>query len=95
MAYGEFSGVTIVPEYSGPRPDSDDWVPYGNSVEKLDRKIDQNLTHAFRCALLVGGVDFFGWRMMLSGAHTAGDIARTVTAVSEAIDLLREDGLIR
>jgi glutamate-1-semialdehyde 2,1-aminomutase len=95
VAYGEFSGVTIVPEYSGPRPDSDDWVPYGNSVEKLDRKIDQNLTHAFRCALLVGGVDFFGWRMMLSGAHTAGDIARTVTAVSEAIDLLREDGLIR
>jgi glutamate-1-semialdehyde 2,1-aminomutase len=95
VAYGEFSGVTIVPEYSGKRPDADDWIPYGNSVEKLDRKIDQNLSHAFRCALLVGGVDFFGWRAMLSGAHTAADIARTVTAVSEAIDLLREDGLIR
>ena len=83
------------PNTAGPRPDSDDFIPYGNSVEKLDRKIDARLTHAFRCALLVGGVDFFGWRAMLSGAHTAADIDRTVAAVSEAIDLLREDGLIR
>ncbi|HEY2250532.1 MAG TPA: aspartate aminotransferase family protein, partial [Planctomycetaceae bacterium] len=92
---GEFSGATIVPEYVGPRPDSDEWIPYGNSVEKLDRKIDAKLTHAFRCALLVGGVDFFGWRAMLSGTHTDADITRTITAVGEAIDLLREDGLVR
>ena len=32
---------------------------------------------------------------MLSGTHTAADITRTIAAVSEAIDLLREDGLIR
>lgn len=95
VAYGEFSGATIVPEYVGPRPDSDDWIAYGNSLEKLDRKIDPKLSHAFRCALLVGGVDFFGWRAMLSGAHIAADIDRTIVAVSEAIDLLREDGLIR
>ncbi len=95
IAYGEFSGVTVVPEYVGPRPDSDDFIPYGNAVEKLDRKIDAKLTHAFRCALLVGGVDFFGWRAMLSGAHTDADIDRTVAAVSEAVDLLRDDGLIR
>ena len=50
---------------------------------------------AVAAALLVGGVDFFGWRAMLSGAHTDADIARTVIAVSEAIDLLREDGLVR
>jgi len=95
IAYGEFSGVTIVPEYVGPRSDADDFIPYGNSVEKLDRKIDATLTHAFRCALLVGGVDFFGWRAMLSGAHSSSDIDRTVAAVSDAIDLLRDDGLIR
>jgi glutamate-1-semialdehyde 2,1-aminomutase len=94
VAFGEFSGVTIVPEYVGPRPDSDDWIPYDNAVEKLDRKIDANLTHALRCALLIGGVDFFGWRAMLSGAHTDADISSTVAAVSEAIDLLRADGLI-
>ncbi|MBS0262986.1 MAG: aminotransferase class III-fold pyridoxal phosphate-dependent enzyme [Planctomycetes bacterium] len=95
VCFGEFSGATIVPEYTGPRPDSDDWIPYGNSVEKLDRKIDPKLSHAFRCALLLGGVDFFGWRAMLSGAHTAADVDRTVVAISEAIDLLRADGLIR
>jgi glutamate-1-semialdehyde aminotransferase len=89
VAYGEFSGATIVPNYVGPRPDADDFIPYGNAIEKLDGKIDQKLTHALRCALLVGGVDFFGWRAMLSGAHTAADIDRTVVAVSEAIDLLR------
>jgi glutamate-1-semialdehyde 2,1-aminomutase len=95
VAYGEFSGAMIVAEYVGPRPDSDTWIPYGNSVEKLDRKIDPKLTHAFRCAALVGGVDFFGWRAMLSSTHTDADIARTIAAVSDAIDLLREDRLIR
>ncbi len=95
IAYGEFSGATIIPEYVGPRSDSDDFIPYGNAVEKLDRKIDPKLSHAFRCALLVGGVDFFGWRAMLSGAHCDADIDRTVIAVSEAIDLLRDEGLIR
>jgi glutamate-1-semialdehyde 2,1-aminomutase len=95
VAYGEFSGVTVLPEYDGPRPESDDFIPYGNSLEKLDRKLDQRLSHAFRCALLLNGVDFFGWRAMLSSAHTPEDIARTVEAVSGAIGLLRADGLIR
>lgn len=94
VAYGEFSGATIVPQYEGPRPEDDTFIPYGNSLEKLDCRIDPKLTHAFRAALLVGGVDFFGWRAMLSGAHTEADIDRTVTAVSEAVDLLRGEGLI-
>ncbi|MFN0053768.1 MAG: aspartate aminotransferase family protein [Planctomycetales bacterium] len=95
ICYGEFSGVTIVPDYTGPRPDSDEFIPYGNSVEKLDRKMDQKLTHAYRAALLLNGVDFFGWRAMLSGAHTESDIDRTVEAVGEALDLLRAEGLVR
>lgn len=95
VTYGDFSGVNIVPNYTGPRPDSSDFIPYGNSIEKLDCKIDQKLTHAFRCALLLGGVDFFGgWRAMLSGSHTAADIDRTIVAFSDAIDLLRAENLI-
>jgi glutamate-1-semialdehyde 2,1-aminomutase len=94
IAYGEFSGATIVPNYEGPRPRSDDFIPYNNALEKLDIKIDQKLTHAFRAALLLGGVDFFGWRAMLSGAHSPSDIGRTIVAVSEAIDLLRGESLI-
>ncbi|MSR56206.1 MAG: aminotransferase class III-fold pyridoxal phosphate-dependent enzyme [Planctomycetaceae bacterium] len=95
IAYGEFSGATIVPNYEGPRPDSDAFIPYNNSLVKLDSKIDSKLTHAFRVALLMGGVDFFGWRAMLSGAHAAADIDQTVVAVGDAIDLLQDEGLIR
>lgn len=94
VAYGEFSGVTILPEYEGPRPDSDDFIPYGNALEKLDRKIDRKLSHAFRAAMLVGGVDVSNWRAMLSGAHTETDIDRTVVACAEAIDLLRQARLV-
>ena len=94
ISYGDFSGVTILPEYDGPPSSSDDFIPYGNSLEKLDRKFDPTLSHAFRCALLLGGVDFFGWRAMMSSAHTEADIDQTVVAISDAIDLLRGDGLV-
>jgi glutamate-1-semialdehyde aminotransferase len=95
VAYGEFSGVSIVPEYDGPAATGDDFIPYQNSLEKLDRKFDPTLSHAFRCAMLLGGVDMFGgWRAMLSGAHSPEDIDRTVAACGEAIDLLRADGLL-
>jgi len=93
-AYGEFSMVTVVPEYDGPRPDSDDFIPYNNDVSRLDRKIDPKLTHAFRCALLLNGLDFFGWRAMLSGVHTSEDIDRTVEGMERAIGLLRAEGLV-
>lgn len=94
VAYGEFSMVTVLPEYDGPRPDSDQFIPYGNAVEKLDRKFDPRLSHGFRCALLLEGVDFFGWRAMLSGAHTQADIAETAAAFDRAIDRLRGAGLL-
>ncbi|MCY2965701.1 MAG: aminotransferase class III-fold pyridoxal phosphate-dependent enzyme, partial [Planctomycetota bacterium] len=94
IAFGEFSGVTIVPEYDGPRPTNDEFIPFGNSVAKLDRKIDTRLSHAFRCALLLNGIDFFGWRAMLSGVHTADDIDRTIDGMESVVHLLRQERLI-
>ncbi len=94
VAYGEFSMVAVLPEYDGPRPGSDDFVPCGNDVTKLDRKIDTNLSHAFRRNLLLCGADFFGWRAMLSSAHTADDIEQTVAAMSECIERMRSDGVM-
>ena len=94
IAYGDFSIVKILPEYDGPRPATDDFIPYGNDFQKLDRKFDQQLSHAFRCALLLGGVDWMGWGGMTSSAHTEADVGRTVEGFSQAIDLLRSDGLI-
>ena len=95
IAYGEFSMLAILPEYDGPRSTDDDFIPYDNRLDKLDSKRDPILSHAFRCALLLNGIDFFGWRAMLSCAHTDDDIEKTVIGFSKAIDLLRADGLVK
>ncbi|HUG89995.1 MAG TPA: aminotransferase class III-fold pyridoxal phosphate-dependent enzyme, partial [Planctomycetaceae bacterium] len=94
VAYGDFSTVKIHPEYDGPRPTSDDFVPYGGDYLKLDRKFDPALSHAFRCALLLGGVDWMGWHGSTSSAHTDEDLDRTAAAFADAIELLRTAGLL-
>lgn len=94
IAYGEFSMLAVLPNYDGPYSGDDDFIPYDNRIDKLDTKRDPVLSHAFRCALLVNGIDLFGWRAMLSAAHTSDDIERTVQGFSGAIDLLRSDGLV-
>lgn len=93
VAYGEFSMLTVLTDYSGPRPTSDDFIPLNNQWDLLDRPRDVALTHAFRCALLLNGVDFFGWRAMLSSAHTEADIAQTCCAMEQTIQQLRQSGL--
>jgi glutamate-1-semialdehyde 2,1-aminomutase len=94
VAYGDFSTVKIHPEYDGPRPLADDFIPYDGDYLKLDRKFDPALSHAFRCALLLGGVDWMGWHGSTSSAHTDDDVDRTATAFASAIDLLRRAGLV-
>ena len=94
VSYGEFSAVKILPEYDGPAPSSDDFIPYNNDFRKLDRKFDSSLSHALRCGLLLGGIDWMGWAGSTSSAHTEADVARTVDAFSQAIDLLRADAHI-
>ena len=94
IAYGDFSGVKIFPDYDGPHSDDDASIPYDNDFHQLDRKFDTRLSHACRCALLINGVDWMGWHGMISAAHTEDDLDRTLTAFSVAIDLLRADGLL-
>lgn len=94
IAYGDFSMFTILPEYDGPPSSGDEYIPCGGAIEKLDRKFDGELSHAFRCALLTQGVDLFGWRGMLSSEHTPKEIDLTISAFSRAIDLMREDRFI-
>ena len=94
IAYGDFSTIKIHPDYDGPRPDSDAFVPFDGDYRQLDRAFDLALSHAFRCALLLGGVDWPGWAGMTSAAHRDADIDRTMGAFSDAIDLLREDGFV-
>jgi glutamate-1-semialdehyde 2,1-aminomutase len=91
VAYGEFSGFRLLPGYTGPRPDSDGFVPYDGALERLDGPKDKALVHAFRQAMLLSGVDLPGLSGMTTSAHTDSDIDRTVEAVSQALDLLQEN----
>jgi len=91
-AYGDYSAIKILPDYDGPRSNSDDFIPYNGDWQQIDRAVDARLTHAYRCALLLGGVDWMGWGGSTSLAHTESDIDQTVSAFEQAIDLLRSDG---
>lgn len=94
IAYGEFSTIRILPGYDGPRPTSDAFIPYDNDYKKLDIEPPRKFTHAYRTALLCGGVDWFGWGGLTSAAHTDDDVEQTVAAFEQAIDLLRGEKLV-
>lgn len=94
VAYGDFSGVKICPDYDGPRPTRDDFIPFDGDLQQLDRKYDPDLLHNLRAALLIGGVDWMGWHGMLSAPMDDNDIDTIVSAFASAIDMLRQDGLI-
>ncbi len=93
IAYGEFSMFRLLPNYRGPRPDGDDFIPYNGDLNKLDGPRDVRLTHAIRQGMLLNGVDLFGMGGMTTAAHTAEDVEQTIAAVAATLDLLREEGL--
>jgi glutamate-1-semialdehyde 2,1-aminomutase len=93
VAYGEFSGWKLLSGYQGPRPTSDDFIPYVGDFNKLAGPKDPQLVHAFRRAMLLHGVDLPGLGGMTTSAHTEADIDRTATAVADALDTLQEEGL--
>ena len=93
VAYGAFSVFHLLPGYSGPRPSSDDFVPYGGSLEKLDGPRGPRLRHAFRRGLLLHGVDMSGLGGLLTSEHTEEDVERTVGAVVDTLTILRAEGI--
>ena len=88
VAYGEFSMIHILPNYYGPRSTSDDFIPCAGNYQQLDGEQPATLKHAFRCALLLEGVDWFGFSGMTSAEHTPADLDQTVVAFDRALDLL-------
>ena len=91
IAYGDFSGFRLLPGYHGPRPRSDDFIPYEGAIEKLDAPQPARLRHAFRQAMLLNGVDVSGLGGMTTAAHTEADVEAIIGAVSAAIDLLPDE----
>jgi glutamate-1-semialdehyde 2,1-aminomutase len=94
VAYGEFSGFRLLPNYEGPRPTGDDFIPYGGDPNRLEGGKDVRLVQAFRRGMLLHGVDLPGLGGMTTAAHTEADVAQTVAAVSATLDLLAEGRLV-
>lgn len=97
VAYGLYSLTKILPTYNGPACEDgadETFRPYENDYRQVDRSIPRALTDAFRCALLLEGVDWMGWGAITSAAHTPDDIEQTVHAIERAIGRLRSDSLI-
>jgi glutamate-1-semialdehyde 2,1-aminomutase len=90
VAYGEFSAVKLLPGYQGPRPAGDDFLPHGGDYRRLGVPKDRRLVHAFRCALLLHGVDMPGLGGMTTAAHTEADVEQTAEAVATAAELVRD-----
>ena len=68
-------------------------MPYDGDLHRLDAPRPPQLTHAFRQALLLHGVDAPGLGGMTTAAHTEADVEATVAGVAAAVDLLRAEGL--
>ncbi len=90
ICYGEFSRFSLVPNYEGPRPERDDFVPFNGDYQKLHAPAAGKLAHAFRCAALLNGVDFMGLRGIVMASHTDEEIERTVKAVGLTVEMLVE-----
>lgn len=95
IAYGQHSMIWIVPDYDGPAVSEDgSAVPYAGELHRLDAGRPAHQTQALRMALLLEGVDWFGWGGMTSTAHTTEVIDETATAFARAIERLRACGCL-
>jgi glutamate-1-semialdehyde 2,1-aminomutase len=94
QAYGEFSMIHILPNTSGPASLEEGFIPHGGDYRLLDAEQPAALKYAFRAALLVQGVDWFGWSGMTSTVHSDEDIAATVSAFDRALDQLYDNDVI-
>lgn len=90
-AYGDFSLVHMLPDYRGPRPAGDEFIPHDGSIEKLETPAKQKLRFSFRQAMLLNGVDLSGFGMFITCEHTEADVEKTVAAVGESIEMLRAE----
>ena len=97
-AYGDFSMVRVVPDYRGPRPSTtagvnDGLVPFDGDVNRLDGPKNMKQFHALRQAMLLNGVDWWGFAGMMSCEHTDAVINHTVAAFEASLEMLRAEAM--
>ncbi len=93
IAYGEFSMLRVIPNYTGERPAGDAFIPFGGDLNKLDGPKSAKLSHSLRQGMLLNGVDFWGTAGMTSMAHTAADVRHTVRAMEATIGQMGAEGI--
>jgi glutamate-1-semialdehyde 2,1-aminomutase len=98
VAYGDFSIIKILTNYSGKRPrtdvgDNDGLIPLGGDVNALDGPKNMKQVHALRQAMLLNGVDWWGLAGMTSCEHSAEVIAHTVKAFEASVEALMAEGM--
>ncbi|HEY3789484.1 MAG TPA: aminotransferase class III-fold pyridoxal phosphate-dependent enzyme [Urbifossiella sp.] len=99
IAYGDFSMVRIVPGYAGPRPKTDagandGLIPYGGELDRLDGPKNAKSMFAMRQAMLLHGVDLWGFAGMTSCEHTDAIIDDTIGAVTASVEMLLAADLV-
>ena len=77
-----------LPNYRGPRPAGDDFIPQPGTVDQLDGPTDAKFRAGFRQSMLLNGVDLPGTGLFLTAEHTAADVDTTVAAVAAAVELV-------
>src|SRR5262249_5345018 len=96
LAYGEFSSFKLIPNYQGGFPAGDlgeSFTAYEGDFHRLEGTRNPRLSQAFRCAMLLNGVDLPGLGGMTMAAHDGEDVRKTVEAAARAAKLLQEEGL--
>jgi glutamate-1-semialdehyde 2,1-aminomutase len=97
VAYGDFSMVRVLPNFTGPHPapagDADGFIPFDGDVNALDGPKNMKQFTAMRQGMLLHGVDWWGFAGMTTCEHTPADVTATVTAMRETLRAMREEGL--
>jgi glutamate-1-semialdehyde 2,1-aminomutase len=96
VSYGDFSMVRIVTGYHGPRPgaatgEADGFIPYDGDLNRLDGPKNPKPISAMRQAMLLNGVDLWGFAGMTSCEHTDAVIDDTIRAVASSVELLQAE----
>ena len=99
VAYGDFSMVRVIPNYTGERPgtttgDNDGFIPLGGDVNALDGPKNARQVNALRQAMLLNGVDWWGFAGMMSCEHTEDVIEHTVKAFEASVEALMAEGVV-
>ena len=84
LPFGDFSFYHLLTDLDGIKPDRL-WEA-GPGV--LKRKGDPDLPHAFRCGMLLHGVDVPGFRGWVSAMHAREDVEKTLDAFEKTLRII-------